>query len=177
MCRHIDMEKATTIVPENNKHIQDPKRRRRHRENVNGRDISKMIVQEYTPALRRRFGSTNHVVGHRRLGNLKAELEQRAMDAWRTSTNMHCLHVSNELSTLPVDTRSADMTALPRPIPPETVPMPSDNRVRMQRCLHPSPTVDRARKGDPEEAITARRTCPLRALLQHRQLLTKGEVL
>jgi hypothetical protein len=136
-----------------------------------------MIVQENAPALRRRFGSTNQVFGHRRLGNLKTELEQLAMDAWRTPTYIRCLHLSNELSKLPVDTRSADMTTLPCPITSKTFPMPSDDRVGMQRYQHLSPTVDIAGKGYPEEAITARRTRSLRALLQHRQLLTKGEVL
>ncbi|MEM7315383.1 MAG: hypothetical protein AAF497_19760, partial [Planctomycetota bacterium] len=136
--------------------IQDPKRRRRHREEVNGRDIAEMIVQENPPTLRRRFGSTNQVFGHRRLGNLKTELEQLAMDAWRTPANIRCLHVSNELSKLPVDTRSSDMTTLPCPMPSTTFPMPSDDRVGMQRLEHLSPTDDIAGKGYPKEAITPR---------------------
>ena len=51
MSGHIDMENATTIVPQNDNHIEDPKGCRRHGEEIDRGDIPKMIVQKAAPAL------------------------------------------------------------------------------------------------------------------------------
>jgi hypothetical protein len=55
--------------------------------------------------------------------------------------------------------------------------MPTDDCVGVQRDQHLPPTFDIAGEGDPKEAITTRWAGSLRASFQHRQLLTKSQVL
>ena len=174
---HIHMKNASTIVPENKEHIQNPKRRCRHREEVDRNDVQSVIVQETPPALRRRLGSTHQVPGHCCLRNLKTKFEQLTMNARSTPTNIGSLHLSNEFSKLSVDTRTTNVTAFPRPISPKTRPMPSNDRVGMQCYQHLPPTFEIAREGYPKEAISKRGTSALRASPQHRELLTKNQVL
>lgn len=159
MCGHIDMKNATTIVSENKKDVQDPECCRRHREKVDRHHVLKMIVQERPPALGRRLGSTNKILGHRCLGDLKAKLEQLTMDARCAPANIRCLHLANKLPKFSVDTGPSHTTALPRPILPKTFPMPSDDRVRMQCKQHRSPFIDIATENHPKEAILVRGAC------------------
>lgn len=53
----------------------------RNHEQIDGRDFRGMVAQKGTPSLTRRSPSLDHVFGHSQLGNLKAELEQLAMNA------------------------------------------------------------------------------------------------
>ena len=53
-------------------------------EQVHGGNIRRMIAQEGEPPLRGRSTSLDHVLGDAGLSDLKAELEQLAMDARRT---------------------------------------------------------------------------------------------
>ncbi len=69
------------------------------------------------------------------------------------------------------------MPAFPRPIPPKTLSMPSNDRVRMQRYQHLPPAPEIARESYPKEAITTRGVNALRASLLHHELLTKNQVL
>jgi hypothetical protein len=48
---------------------------------VNGSNRLRMVAQERPPALRRRTSPSDHISGHRRLGELESKLEQFTMDA------------------------------------------------------------------------------------------------
>ena len=57
-----------------------------------------VIAEKGLPALRGRPPSSHHVLGDRRLGDLDAELEQFAVDAWRTPKRVLPTDPSNETS-------------------------------------------------------------------------------
>jgi hypothetical protein len=177
MRRHIHMQNATTIMSENNEDIQDPERRCWHCEEIDSRNVPKMIAQKRSPALRWRLGPTNQVFGHCCLGNLKTELQQLTMDPRGTPTRIRSLHLADESPKRIICSRPTDAPTFPRPVPPKTFPMPTDHGVGVQRDQHLSPTFDIAGEGYPKEAIATRWVSSLRLPFQQRELLTKGKVL
>src|SRR5262249_3348994 len=50
---------------------------------IHGGDVRRVVTQEGAPSLTWRSLPLDHVLGHRRLGDLKSELEQLAVNAWR----------------------------------------------------------------------------------------------
>lgn len=73
--RHVRMEDLPTIVTEQDQNKQYPKGRGRYREEISGDDIFRVIFEEGSPTLRRRFSASDHVLGHDRLGDIDAELQ------------------------------------------------------------------------------------------------------
>src|SRR5947209_19240406 len=61
-------------------------------EQVHGGDVSSVVTQEGAPALGRRSTSLDHVLRDARLSDLKAELEQLAMNARRTPQRIFGAH-------------------------------------------------------------------------------------
>ena len=55
----------------------------RDNEQVHGGDVRRMVTQEGAPSLAGRPPSLDHVLGDARLRDLKPELEQLAVNAWR----------------------------------------------------------------------------------------------
>jgi hypothetical protein len=84
------------IVGQNDHHVEQPKRRRRHDEHVDGRDTLGLIAQESPPGLIRWCSSpSHHVFGDRSLTDLDAELEQLAMDPGRSPERVGSAHLTN----------------------------------------------------------------------------------
>ena len=63
-------------MAQDQKDVQDPERHRRNREEVDGRDLAGMIVQEGPPRLRGRLRLANHVFGHCRVRDSMAQQNQ-----------------------------------------------------------------------------------------------------
>jgi hypothetical protein len=73
-------------VPQNDQDKQQPKADGWHDQEVHGADAPRMIVQKGLPGLRPPSPTSRHVLGDCRLGDLDAELEQLAVDAWCTDS-------------------------------------------------------------------------------------------
>src|SRR5258706_3807457 len=91
-----------------------------------------MIVEESLPTLRRRFSPVDHILGHTRLPDFDAELEQLSMDPRRAPQRIGDAHPADKLAYLRRYSWSATTTSrLPAPIRSETRAMPTDDCIRL----------------------------------------------
>jgi hypothetical protein len=72
----------------------------RDNEQVHGGDIWSMIAQKGTPSLAGRPPPFDHVLGDARLRDLKPELEQFAVNAWRTPKRILHAHPPDQRAQL-----------------------------------------------------------------------------
>jgi hypothetical protein len=78
------------------------------------------------PPLSGRLGSLDHVLGDAGLRDLKAELEQLAMDAWRPPLRVIHAHLPDQRAQVCADLRPPSLRSrFPAPIPAETGTMPT----------------------------------------------------
>src|SRR5258706_11423427 len=80
----VDPDKVSAGQPNDDKAIEQVEANARNNEQVHGGDVRRVVTQEGAPALGRRSAFLDHVLRDARLSDLKAELEQLAMDARRT---------------------------------------------------------------------------------------------
>src|SRR6187200_1082484 len=85
-----------------------------------------MVVQEGVPALTWRPAAFGHVLRNARLRDLKPELEQFAMDPWRTPQRIIRAHLPDQCAQACVDLGpTCQGTGFPTPVPAETGTMPA----------------------------------------------------
>src|SRR6516225_4564136 len=100
MRRHAEPQNLPPGMPQDKKPIQEPKRNRRNNKKVYRRDGISMIAKEGLPALRRWLPSLCHVFCYGRLADIDAELEQLAVDPWRSPQRVGNAHLANELTNV-----------------------------------------------------------------------------
>src|SRR5260370_23286254 len=132
MGRHGQGYEPPTFVPEDDQNEKQPKADRRHDQEVHRADACGMVVQKGLPSLRRPSPTLGHILGHRRLRDLDAELEQFAVDAGRTPQPIGQAHFPDQTPDLPWYPWPTTPTArLPAPIQSKACAMPPDNRLRL----------------------------------------------
>ena len=77
---HVNPDQRSAAQPDYDEAIKQAEPNCRDRKQIHGRDFGGVIPQKGAPSLTGRSISLDHVLSHRRLGDLKAELEQFAMD-------------------------------------------------------------------------------------------------
>src|SRR2546422_1681885 len=98
MFRDIKMHQPPPVVAQHHEHEQDPKGRRRHREEIQRDQILGVILQKRAPRLRRRPPRPDHELRNRRLRYRQAQLQQLAVDPWRTPDMIGAAHPPNQRS-------------------------------------------------------------------------------
>src|ERR1700692_789123 len=78
-------------MPHNQQAVEQTKRDCRHHEQIHRRDAVGMIAKERPPALGWRLSSLGHVLGHARLSDIDAELEEFSMDPRRSHRGLAML--------------------------------------------------------------------------------------
>jgi hypothetical protein len=108
-CRRIwcdaDPDEVSTVQPNDNEGIEQIEANGRNNEQVHGGDIWGVITQEGTPSLAWRSTTLDHILGHRRLSDLKAELEQFAVDARCAPKRVLDAHPPDQRPQVRVDLR------------------------------------------------------------------------
>jgi hypothetical protein len=105
---------------------------RAYDEQIYRSDPIRMIAKESLPTLRRWFSSLDHILGHTRLPDFDAELEQLSVEPRRSPQRISNAHVADKLAYLRRDSWSATTTSrLPAPIRSETRAMPTDDCIRL----------------------------------------------
>src|SRR5258708_7836729 len=84
ICCDADPDKVSAVEPDNDEGIEQVETDSWDNEQVHGGNVRRMVMQEGPPALAGRPPPFNHVLGDARLRDLKPELEQFAVNAWRT---------------------------------------------------------------------------------------------
>src|SRR5258706_6141567 len=122
----------SSAVPHDQQSIDQTKRDCRHDEQIHRGDAVGMIAKESLPTLRRWFSPLDHILGHTRLPDFDAELEQLSMDPWRSPQRICNAHLVDKLAYVRWYSWSATTTSrLPAPIRSETRAMPTDDRIRL----------------------------------------------
>jgi hypothetical protein len=140
-------------------------------------NVRRVVAQKGAPALAWWSASLDHVLGDGRLGDLEAELEQFAVDAWRSPKRVLPVHPLDQSPEVRLDRRprERDLTA---PVATKTGPMPmherlgTDNREHLQDRWKPSIQLDK------EPAIVVRERGPaLHLSPQKDQLMSMYRIL
>ena len=80
MSRHVEVDDPPTLVTEHDEAEQHAEADRRHGEEVDGGDVADMVLEKGPPSLRRWFPVSDHVLGHRPLGEIDAQQSQLRSD-------------------------------------------------------------------------------------------------
>src|SRR6202011_1751400 len=137
VCRHAERHPKSSSMAHNDKTIQNLECDRRQDKEVDRRDAVDVIAEKRPPALRRWPRVAPHVPSDRRLGDLKAELEQLTMNTRRAPKCVRTAHLANERAQLSRDLRSANTVAgSPAPIRPKPSTVPANDGLRPDNRNH-----------------------------------------
>src|SRR5262249_41758557 len=133
MSRDVEVDNASSIVGENDKHEQNFKPHGVDGEGVDRSQLRYVIVEERSPRLRWWLRMAHHVFGNRSLGDLNSEFEQFAVDPRRTPKRVLTAHGSNQIASFlwNLGTSGSSMMYFPSPMPPESLTMPVDDGFRL----------------------------------------------
>lgn len=140
------MEHAPSIVGEHDEDEEDPECRRGHGEEVDGHEVSEVVVQEQP--------LSRHVLPHGSPRDLDAQLEKLAVDPRGTPERIRSGHSSDQRPDLWIDLRpSGPSRRLTSPVASESLAMPANNGLRLDEHERPPPVGPTAAKVGPEGAI------------------------
>src|SRR5271168_1381138 len=84
ICCDVDPDEVSAVEPGNDEGIEQVETDSWNNKQVHAGDVRRMVTQGGPPSLAGRRPSFDHVLGDARLRDLQPELEQFAVDAWRT---------------------------------------------------------------------------------------------
>src|SRR5216683_2600149 len=107
-------------------------------EQVHGGNVWRVVMQEGPPFLATRPPRFGHVLRDARLRDLKPELEQFAVNAWRAPKRILHAHLPDQSAQLRGDPRSPSQWArLPTPVAAKAGPVPPHERLGLNDCENP----------------------------------------
>src|SRR5260370_42400838 len=110
----------------------------RHGDKADGGHGRRVVAKKAAPPLTWSPASLDHVLGDGRLGDLKAELEQLAVDARRSPKQVLCAHLPDQHLEVRHDRRPPSPRArLPTPVAAKAGPMPMHERLGTNDREHP----------------------------------------
>ncbi len=104
---YAEMHDATALVVQDDEHEQEPKRGSRHDEEIDRRQTTDVVLQEYPPGLRWPFRVPNHVLGDSGLTDLDPKLEKFAVEARCAPQRVLPRHAPDQCPDLRRDWRAA----------------------------------------------------------------------
>src|ERR1700681_1876856 len=135
ICCDVDPDEVSAAESDDDEGIEKVETESWNNEQVHGGNVWRVVMQEGPPSLARRPPPFGHVFGDARLRDLKPELEQFAVDAWRAPKRVFDAHPPDERSQLRVDLRSPSLWArLPTPVATKAGPMPTHERLGLDDC-------------------------------------------
>src|ERR1700679_1072397 len=130
ICCDIDPDEVSAVEPDDDEGIEQVETESWNNEQVHGGDVRRVVAQEGPPSLAGRPPPFDHVLGHAGLRDLKPELEQFAVDAWRPPKRILHAHPPDQRAQLRVDLRSPSLGArLPTPAAAKAGPVPTHERL------------------------------------------------
>src|SRR6202051_673843 len=179
MCCDVDPDEVSAAEPDDDEGIEQVETDGRNNEQVHGGNVWRVVAQEGPPSLAGRPPPFDHVLGDAGLRDLKPELEQFAVNAWRTPKRILHAHPPDQRAQLRVDLRSPSQRArLPTPVAAKAGPVPTqerlgpDDRKDLQDRRNPAVQLDK------EPAIMVRKPdATMEPAPQDNQLMSKHRVL
>src|ERR1700738_1287173 len=179
ICCDVDPDQVSAVEPDNDEGIEQVETDSWNNEQVHGGDVRRVVTQERSPSLAGRRPSFDHVLGDARLRDLKPELEQFAVDAWRAPKRIFDAHPPDQYPQLRVDVRSPSLWArLPTPVAAKAGPMPTHECLGPDDCENLQDKRKPAIQLDKEPALIVREPDATRQPTPHDiQLMSKHRVL
>jgi hypothetical protein len=135
VCCDIDPDQLSAVKADDDEGIEQIETDSWDNEQVHGGNVWRVVMQECSPSLAGRPPPIDHVLGDARLRDLKPELEQFAVNAWRAPKRIFDAHPPDQRAQLRVDLRSPSQWArLPTPVVTKTGPMPTHERLGPDDC-------------------------------------------
>src|SRR6202050_5567887 len=130
ICCDVDPDEVSAVEPDDDEGIEQVETESWNNEQVHGGDVRRVVAQEGPPSLAGRPPPFDHVLGDAGLRDLKPELEQFAVDAWRTPKRILHAHPPDQRAQLHVDLRSPSQWArLPTPVAAKAGPVTPPERL------------------------------------------------
>src|ERR1700733_2006175 len=135
ICCDVDPDEVSAVESDDDEGIEQIETDSWNNEQVHGSNVWRVFVQEGPPSLAGRRPPFDHVLGDARLRDLKPELEQFAVDAWRTPKRIFDAHPADQYAQLRVDLRSPSLGArLPTPLTAKAGPVPTHECLGLDDC-------------------------------------------
>ena len=175
----VNPNEISTIQPHDDERIKQIEANGRDNEQVHGGDLRGMITQKCAPSLAGWPPSFDHVFGDARLRDLKPELEQFAVNTWRSPKQILRAHLPDQRTQFRLDRRSpSPSTRLPTPIAAKAGPMPTYQRFGANNHDSRKDRREPAIELNEEPAIVGRETSPaLQLTPQDHQLMSERGIL
>src|SRR5271169_354798 len=179
ICCDVNPDEVSAVEPDDDEGIEQVETDRWNNEQVHGGNVRRVVTQEGSPSLAGRRPPFDHVLGDARLRDLKPELEQFAVNAWRTPKWILHAHPPDQYAQLCVDLRSASLCGrLPTPVAAKTGPVPTHECLGPDDCENLQDRRKPAIQLDKEPAIMVREPDATRQPAPHDiQLMSKHRVL
>src|SRR6202165_3306589 len=179
ICGDVDPDEVSAIEPDDDEGIEQVETDSWNNKQVHGGNVWRVFMQEGPPSLAGRPPPFDHVLGDARLRDLKPELEQFAVDAWRTPKRIFDAHPPDQYAQLRVDLRSPSQWArLQTPVAAKAGPMPTHECLGPDDCENLQDKRKPAIQLDKEPAIIVREPDATRQPTPHDiQLMSKHRVL
>jgi hypothetical protein len=175
----VDPDKVPAVEPDDDEGIEQVETDSWNHEQVHGGNVRRVVAQERSPSLAGRRPSFDHVLGDARLRDLKPELEQFAVEAWRSPKRVLDIHPPDQRTQIGLDLWPPSPSArLPTAVAAKARPVPThkgqgpDNCENLQDCWKPAIELDK------EPAIMVREPdATMQPAPQDNQLMPKHRVL
>src|SRR5262245_36161466 len=155
MLRHVYAKDAPCTNLHDHQHIDEPKCRRHHNEEVRSNDRFGMIAHKGHPPLSRCFRTLwtcGHIPTNRAGRNLNSDLQQELIgDPFLSPSRIVRCHLDNQLLEIDRNSGTTTRPRLPPPEPSESLSMPADQRIRLDDTEDSTP-VEQSGKVDECEA-------------------------
>src|ERR1700737_2094697 len=130
ICCDVDPDEVSAAESDDDEGIEQIEADGRDDKQVQGGNLWRVVTQEGPPSLAGRPPPFDHVLGNARLRDLKPELEQFAVNAWRAPKRVFDAHPPDQRAQLRVDRRSPSLWArLPTPVAAKAGPVPTHKRL------------------------------------------------
>src|SRR6266481_6734218 len=179
ICCDVDPDQVSAVEPDDDEGIEQIETDSWNNEQVHGGNVQRVVTQEGSPSLAGRPPPFDHVLGDARLRDLKPELEQFAVNAWRTPERILHAHPPDQRAQLRFDLRSpSQWERLPTPVAAKAGPVPTHECLGPDDCENLQDRRKPAIELDKKPAIMVREPDATRQPTPHDiQLMSKHRVL
>ena len=126
MPRNLKPQQPSPAVSEHQEGKQAIEGHRRDNAHIDCCNRLGVVAQKGLPALRWRFSASRHVLRNRRLGHLKTQHQQFAMDAWRAPQRVLPAHPPDQIAQVTINPRPpCPIPRFPAPISLEATAVPT----------------------------------------------------
>jgi hypothetical protein len=175
---HVEMHDPSSIVSQNQEHVQDLKRDRRHGKEVDRHHSLDVVLKEGPPSLRRWLPLAYDLLAHAGLTDVDTEFEQFTVDAGCAPEGILAAHLPDQLADFFRHRWAPGLavTNLPGPEQPEALAVPANNGFRFDDDQGRSPIAPDFAQPRPEESISGCQFRPLHRATQYAELVSECDV-